>query len=83
MFIHKLHTCVNTIFLFFCSGKSEFTDEQKNHAHKYLYFNNFDTFLDIPKNIRNELVECQKTQPCRSGKEAVEYHVMNVFGRAW
>ena len=50
--------------------------------HKYCFWYHVDTFLDTPNKFRNELVECQKTQPFRASKEALQYHMMNVLGRA-
>ena len=52
-FIHKLHTFDDRVFLFLCSGKSEFTDKQNNHMLQYCYFNHVDAFLDIPIKFRN------------------------------
>ena len=55
---------------------------EKNQMHKHKFYNHVDTFLDIPKNSRKELLECQTTQPCISSKEALEWHVLNIIGRA-
>ena len=70
LFINYIHFG-NTIFLLLCSGKSEMTDRKKYFMHKYFCCNRVDSFLDMRKKLRNELVECQKTEPCRASKEAL------------
>ena len=51
IFIHELYKVCNTILLFLCSGISGLTDRQKQHKHKYFYFNHIDKFCDITKKL--------------------------------
>ena len=52
--------------------------------HKYYFYcNHVDDFLGISKNLRNELVEFQKAEPCRASKETLEYRVMIVISRQY
>ena len=81
-FIYKLHIFANTFSIFLYSCTSKLTEAQNNPMHKHKIFNHVDTFFDIAKCFRKELLECQTTQPCRSRKEALEWRVLNVFGWA-
>ena len=74
-----LHKFANTLLSFCCSGTSELTDRQKQQLSINLYCNHCDTFLDIPKNLRDQLVEIQKTQPCEASKYALGFCVTSVL----
>ena len=76
-----LHTFDGTFFFFLCSGKSNLTDIQKKNLNSTLYCNHDDTFWDIPPKLRDELVECKKTEPCKSRKEVLAYRVTTATGK--
>ena len=38
-------------------------------------------FFDIPKYLRDKLLERLKTGFCRASKEALKYHEMTVIGK--
>ena len=65
----NLHTFANTFFIFFYSGKSNFTELKKNDMHKHNYFNHVDKILDITIKFRKQFLECQTTETFRVGNE--------------
>ena len=66
-----------------CSVKSDLSDREKDHMHKYFYYDHIDTFMNITKNLSNESMIFQITEPCRASKEALEYRVTTVLGRKY
>ena len=60
IFIHMLHTFSNSWFFCLCSVTIKLTDYQQVYMQKCFYCNFDDTFLEIPKYLRDKLVECQK-----------------------
>ena len=45
-----------------------------------IYFNHDDIFVEIPIKFRDKFLECHKTEPCRSNKEALAYLMITCFG---
>ena len=69
--------------MFLCSATGRLYYKQNQNNRNNIYCNHDDTFMDIPQTLRDGLVECQKTEPCRASKEALGYHVVTVIGRKY
>ena len=64
-----------------CSDKIESRDSENEHTDKSFYWNHADTFLDLTKKLRGNLVEIQKPQPCQASKEDLQWRGNAFFGK--
>ena len=62
------------------SAENNLSYKQNQHIRNNIYCNHSDTFVDIPRKIRYEKVECQQTEPCRPIKESLGYSLITVLG---